>query len=90
MRTGFPFNHTLFDHAPHGYVEEQYFVSGTARDHLNGGADAPFTTRVVVRRPLDPARFNGTVWIEWLNVTSGSGLPGPPTPARSVAAAPDR
>ncbi len=32
---------------------------------------APFTTRVVVRRPLDPARFDGTVHVEWLNVSGG-------------------
>lgn len=31
----------------------------------------PFTTRVVVRRPLDPTRFNGTVVVEWFNVTDG-------------------
>jgi len=34
-------------------------------------ATAPYVTRLLVRRPLDPARFNGTVIVEWLNVTSG-------------------
>lgn len=28
-----------------------------------------YVTRVLVRRPTDPARFNGTVVVEWLNVT---------------------
>lgn len=28
-----------------------------------------YTTRVLVRRPADPARFNGTVIVEWLNVS---------------------
>lgn len=31
-----------------------------------------FNTRVVVIRPIDPADFNGTVVLEWLNVTAGS------------------
>ena len=34
--------------------------------------DQPFSTRFVVERPADPARFNGTVWVEWLNVTAGT------------------
>lgn len=32
---------------------------------------APYTTRVVVYRPRDPYKFNGTVMVEWLNVTGG-------------------
>jgi hypothetical protein len=31
----------------------------------------PFTTRLVVRRPGNPAKFNGTVVVEWLNATGG-------------------
>src|SRR5204862_4776321 len=27
--------------------------------------------RIVVRRPISAARFNGTVLVEWLNVTNG-------------------
>lgn len=34
-------------------------------------ADIPYKTRIVVRRPVDPAKFNGTVLVEWLNVTDG-------------------
>jgi len=34
-----------------------------------------FKTRLVVARPADPAKFNGTVIVEWLNVTAGSDLP---------------
>jgi hypothetical protein len=30
----------------------------------------PYTTRMVVRRPTNPAAFNGTVIVEWLNATS--------------------
>ncbi len=31
----------------------------------------PFTTRLLVYRPADPARFNGTVVVSWNNVTAG-------------------
>jgi Alpha/beta hydrolase domain len=68
----------------HGYVEAEYFVAGNATAYAPDGAlsvdgagrvqpptTAPYTTRIIVRRPVDPARFNGTVVVEWLNVTSG-------------------
>ena len=32
---------------------------------------APYTTRAVVYRPINPAKFNGTVVVEWLNVSGG-------------------
>jgi alpha/beta hydrolase family protein len=32
-------------------------------------APAPYKTRVVVYRPIDPQNFNGTVVVEWLNVS---------------------
>src|SRR5262245_48477572 len=32
---------------------------------------AGYTTRFVVFRPSDPAKFNGTVVVEWLNVSGG-------------------
>jgi hypothetical protein len=31
----------------------------------------PYTTRMVVRRPDNPAKFNGNVVVEWLNATGG-------------------
>jgi len=34
-------------------------------------SDHPFRSRMLVRRPIDPARFNGVVVVEWLNVTNG-------------------
>ena len=34
-----------------------------------------FKTRLVVQRPIDPAKFNGTVVVEWLNVTAGGDAP---------------
>ncbi len=32
---------------------------------------ADFRTRLLVRRPVDPAAFNGTVVVEWDNVSAG-------------------
>jgi hypothetical protein len=69
-----------------GYVESEFFIKGTAAPYdvsptalastrpIPGpptNAKAPYTTRMIVRRPADPAQFNGTVVVEWLNVTSG-------------------
>lgn len=62
-----------------GYVEEEYFLSGQARIYnLPNLATAgvivsgqPYRTRVLVRRPIEPKKFNGTVVVEWLNVTRG-------------------
>jgi hypothetical protein len=67
------------DLAPLGYVEEEFFVSGTANvyDWAPTGTvsvrtpDAPYTTRVLVRRPVDPARFSGNVVVEILHAPRG-------------------
>ena len=34
-------------------------------------AGSPYTTRIAVDRPIDPRKFNGTVVVEWLNVSGG-------------------
>lgn len=73
---------------PSGYVEEEFFLRGTAhaydavgdqgpdgRWQVTPAGSAAYTTRVVVRRPEDPARFNGTAVVEWLNVTGGLDAP---------------
>ena len=39
------------------YVTEEYFVSGTA-------AGAPYTTRIIIRRPQNPTAFSGTIVAE--------------------------
>jgi len=65
-----------------GYVEEEYFISGRATSYAMPGintavalsTDHPYTTRMVVRRPLTQRRFNGTVVIEWLNVSASSNI----------------
>ena len=74
-----------FDLAALGYLEEEYFLSGQAQAYEIDGArgsdgrwsvspagSARYTTRLVVRRPLDTGRFNGTVAVEWLNVSAGT------------------
>jgi hypothetical protein len=67
VRTGEPFNTSMVP-LREGYVEEEFFYSGTARDHVDG-SEAEYTTRIVVRRPTDVAAFNGTVVMDWTNVT---------------------
>jgi hypothetical protein len=67
-----------------GYQEVEYAASGTATSYtsagelpadgtfeLSPGDEADFTTRALVRRPADPDDFNGTVVVEWLNVSGG-------------------
>ena len=73
-----------YDLATLGYEETEFSLEGTATSYeLQGergadgrwdvtpGAEAPFRTRFVVRRPVDPLRFSGTVVVEWHNVSAG-------------------
>src|SRR5580700_8751409 len=73
-----------YDLATLGYQETEFAVDGTATSYeligergtdghweTKPGDEAPFRTRFVVRRPSDPARFSGTVVVEWHNVTAG-------------------
>ncbi len=80
-----------FDIGSVGYTAEEFFVSGTASSYTptaelspdgrwdvtpSGAAD--YTTRIVVLTPTDRARcpdFNGTVLVEWLNVSGGIDAP---------------
>jgi hypothetical protein len=68
----------------YGYVEEEYFLEGDATSYRPEGelgedgqwtvrpADtARYRTRILVRRPADADDFDGTVFLEWLNVTGG-------------------
>jgi hypothetical protein len=65
-----------------GYVEEEFQFSGMAGIYTYTSSppppwdltlqdQQPYTSRMLVRRPADPAAFNGTVIVEWLNVTAG-------------------
>jgi len=73
----FPFmatgrNSPTFDLLKAGYIEEEYFVSGSANVYdwtseegvTAKTSDAPYTTRVLVRRPR--TNFSGTVIVELL------------------------
>jgi hypothetical protein len=72
------------DLAEAGWVESEVVAVGVAvsytgpatdppdgRLSLSEGPTASYRTRVVVRRPADPAAFSGTVVVEWLNVSGG-------------------
>jgi hypothetical protein len=73
-----------YDLAALGYVEQEFALSGTACSYRLTGergpdgrwavepaTEAPFTTRVLLRRPADEAAFSGTAVVEWLNVSGG-------------------
>src|SRR5919197_2665446 len=76
---GQPAGLSAVDLAAHGYMEEEFFLDGTARAYEPTGplpqdgrwnvktsTTAPYRTRVLVRRPKDPSKFKGTVEVEWL------------------------
>jgi hypothetical protein len=73
-----------FDLERHGYTSEEWLLEGKATSWRAAGetgddgrwateadSEAPYLTRVVVCRPVDPAGFNGIVVVEWLNVSGG-------------------
>lgn len=64
---------TIADLEARGYVEEEFFLEGEARSYEGDsfGEPVPYRTRLVVRRPTDPAAFNGVVVVEMLNVAVG-------------------
>jgi Alpha/beta hydrolase domain len=75
---------TNFDLASVGYEQAEYFISGTATSYTSAtpltndgkwtitpAATAPYKTRLVVYRPTDAEQFNGTVLVEWNNVSGG-------------------
>ncbi|MDE2400651.1 MAG: hypothetical protein KGL90_03190 [Burkholderiales bacterium] len=71
-----------------GYTEEEFFLRGQARIYTPTGPwekdgqwtatpasiGQPYTTRLLVRRPANPARFNGVVVMEWLNTALGNDI----------------
>src|SRR2546430_2060510 len=70
-RSGRPFGTTLIP-LPHGWIEQEFFISGTAHSApLGGGTAAPYKTRILVRRPANLKAFNGTALLEWNNVSTG-------------------
>ena len=72
----FPFLSSALNLGARGYVETEFLYFGTAQAYVNVGAfgadgrwnvapnpgvTAPYTLRLLVRRPSDPKKFNGTV-----------------------------
>src|SRR5438309_3744774 len=72
---GYPWNHSLFPLSGTGYsyAEQGFFYSGLATN-LATGAKAPYESRMLVRLPKEASKFNGTIVVEWLNVTGGNDL----------------
>lgn len=83
-RRGYPFAAYAGDLGAFGYVEEEFFIQGEATRYSPVGeltsdgkwtvqpnGTAPYNTRLLVRRPEDPTHFNGTVVVEWINVSVG-------------------
>jgi hypothetical protein len=73
-----------YDLASVGYEEREFTMAGEAQSFALAGerttdgkwtavpaGHAPYVTRIVVRTPVDPARFSGAVVVEWNNVSGG-------------------
>jgi hypothetical protein len=71
-----------------GYEQSEFFLSGTATSYRSvtplaksgrwdvvPASTASYKTRIVVYRPIDASHFDGTVVVEWLNVTAGIDAP---------------
>jgi hypothetical protein len=83
-RSSFPGAPTI-NLAHFGYTEREFKMSGTTNIYQQSGfwgsngmwnvsaaqSNVPYTTRLLVRYPTNPAKFNGTVVVEWLNDTTG-------------------
>ena len=79
-----PMAMAVYDVGSLGYEEAEFLLAGEASSYALQGersadgrwraqpdAAAPFVTRLIVRRPTDPARFSGSVFVEWNNVSGG-------------------
>jgi hypothetical protein len=81
-----PWGGPRFDVATADYVVEEFYLGGTTiafdpvpdahysedgRWTAEPGPAAPFLTRILVVRPREPAAFNGTVILNWQNVSAG-------------------
>jgi hypothetical protein len=72
----YPFLATNLFPANSGYIEQEFLVGGRATRYsvannvaTPGDSNIPYKVRMVVRRPVDPAKFNGYVLVDWFNVT---------------------
>jgi Alpha/beta hydrolase domain len=77
------FSHGSFDLATVGYKQTEFFITGMASSYSStqpltsdgrwdvevSATSAPYVTRIVVDRPIRDRDFNGTVVVEWFNVS---------------------
>lgn len=79
---------TTFDLGGVGYEQQEFFITGTASSFTNlnelgsngmwivePGETADYSTRVLMYTPIGMTSFSGSVYVEWLNVTTGFELP---------------
>ena len=77
-----PFISSPLNLSEYGYVEQEFMMSGSGYYYEQDGrwrsdgkwavkieAERDYATRLLVRRPLDPEKFNGIVVVEWFNNT---------------------
>ncbi|HEX3649756.1 MAG TPA: alpha/beta hydrolase domain-containing protein, partial [Pseudonocardiaceae bacterium] len=74
---------TPFNLKAAGYEEQEFFVSGTAtrfpanptvaqqQQAATPIGSMPYTSRIVVRRPINPSHSAGIAVVDWQNVTAG-------------------
>jgi hypothetical protein len=76
---GAPFGAAPLNLRKYGYVEEEFYISGTGNRYritdplataelIDGGH--PYVLRILVRRPKRAKDFNGIVVVEWFNVST--------------------
>ena len=78
----------VYDIAGLGYTVDEFELAGSASSYRLIGERGPdgdwkaerdgaaaYRTRIVVIRPRDAGHFNGTVIVEWLNVSGGLDVP---------------
>jgi hypothetical protein len=81
-----PLGAAAIDLARKGYVEREFYASGEANRYSGATSGTlttaevvdtnnPYKTRVLVRYPTNPKSFNGTLVVEWQNVTGSQAGP---------------
>ena len=74
----FIYSASAIDLASHRYIEEEFFIEGTANQYTTPDLETGqiidsghrYLSRLIVRRP-QKKNFNGIVIVEWINVTGG-------------------
>ncbi len=61
---GTQWNKAPVDLAAHGLTESEYYFEGST-------SIGAYKSRMIVRRPANAQKFNGTVIVEWMNASSG-------------------